>query len=203
MAKRGKKSISFVWLLLVMLLAFAGAGAVAYYYTSGGIQQPRPSKKQPVVYTRPAVTPLPRPERVEVYLAAVEHGKAYLKPVETDVQEDSRPGKLNQAMEALIAEGQKSDEGELIPTGTRLLAPVDVSGDVATIDLSHEFVDNFPGGSDQEDLTLNCIAFTLVNNSDGDVRKVRILVEGETVDSLGGHYSLDEPIEPDPEMLKP
>ncbi len=81
--------------------------------------------------------------------------------------------------------------------------PVKVKGNVATIDLSKEFQENFSGGLDQEALTLNAIIHTLVTNSEGKVKRVRILVEGEPVETLGGHLELGEPVSADSTLLKP
>ena len=81
---------------------------------------------------------------------------------------------------------QEGETGALIPKGTRLLSPIKVSHGVATVNLSVEFVNNFEGGSVQEALTLNSIAHTLVKNSGGKVRAVRILIEGKPAEPLGG-----------------
>ena len=81
--------------------------------------------------------------------------------------------------------------------------PVRSKGNIATINLSREFTDNFSGGSDQEALTVNSIVHTLVSNSGGKVNSVRILVEGETVETLGGHFELTDPVKADSTLLRP
>jgi germination protein M len=79
---------------------------------------------------------------------------------------------------------------------------VKVEKGVAVVNLSKEFVNNFSGGSDMEELTLNSIVATVVDSSGGKADRVKIQVEGKTVESLGGHLDLTGPLTPDPEIVK-
>jgi len=78
-----------------------------------------------------------------------------------------------------------------------------VKAGVAVVDLTKQFQENFSGGTMQEALTLNAIAHTVVNNSEGKVKRIRILVEGEPVETLGGAFELGEPFSADSTLLKP
>ena len=151
---------------------------------------------------KPVVTVVPEPRKVVIYVPAIAGNSPYLKA--QDRTTELKGGILDAAIETLLATaGEDGMVGQLIPRGTRLLAPVAVEKRVATVNLSREFTENFSGGSTREALTLNAIAHTLVENSDGDVRKVQILVEGKKADTLGGHFEIAEPISADSAMLKP
>ena len=78
-----------------------------------------------------------------------------------------------------------------MPEGTRLLG-ISLSGGVCTVDFSQEFLDNHPGGSAGEMITLGSIVQTLKQFEGID--KVQILVEGRIGETLG-HVLLDEPLE--------
>ena len=62
-------------------------------------------------------------------------------------------------------------------------------------------MDNFSGGSDQEALTINAIVHTIVANSSDRVSSVLVLVNGGSVETLGGHLELSYPIEADSTLL--
>jgi spore germination protein GerM len=187
MARRKRKSLSAGWLVVVAVLAVVVAAIATYFITGGG----KGSGDEPGTHrTKPTatVTEEHNERTVTVYVANITKDGMTLSPVrkKTDVAGDI----LDVAVEMQLAADDK-----LIPHGTELLSPVELTGNVATINLSKEFVDNFPGGSTQEALTLNSIARAVVDNSGGKVNKIRILVEGEAVETLGGHFSLQQPFD--------
>ncbi|MEW6583365.1 MAG: GerMN domain-containing protein, partial [Actinomycetota bacterium] len=98
---------------------------------------------------------------------------------------------LRAALEALAAgpSGAALDRG--LPAGTRILA-ADVSGGVATVDLSREFADAYPsGGAAAEFRALAPLVYT-ATGVDG-VDAVRILVEGAAPD-VPTQFDLSGPI---------
>lgn len=206
MGKRNKKSGGkFGWLFILVLVVVVAAGAVAYYASSGLRHKIVQLQTKPVV----TVTPTPSPvhiidkRKVTIYLPKVTgDGSSYLVPVTRTTS--AKGDILDVALETLIDTGKReSVYTGLIPKSTRLLSPIKVKSGIATVNLSKEFVDNFSGGSDQEALTLNSIVHTLVTNSGGKVSSVKILVEGESVETLGGHFELTDPIVADSTLLRP
>ncbi len=187
-------------LFAVCLLAFAAAGAVAFYVarvaSAPQLEQPKPASYPPAV-----ITPVQTPRTIVIYLPVKSKNGVYLAPVTKKVT--SGPAVLDAAMTALLSASKSGEAANLIPSGARLRSPVMVKNGVAIVDFSREFVNNFSGGSDEEALTLNSIAHTLVNNSGGSVQRVQILVVGEKAESLGGHFDLGEPIVPDSALLRP
>jgi germination protein M len=202
MARMGRKFPGFGVIAALALVGFVGAAAVAFYVASGSGRATEPEKARPAATRRPTITLVSERRDVTVYLPERYGKRVYLAPVV--VKAEVRGSLMDSALRALFAEGTTGGRAAgLIPDGTKLLTAVKTDGDVAEVNLSREFLDNFSGGSDQEALTLNSIVHTLVHNSGGKVGKVRLLVEGETVESLGGHFELTDPVEADSTLLRP
>lgn len=96
------------------------------------------------------------------------------------------------ALRELLQGPYPTDELEpSIPVGTRLLG-LEITGDLATADFSRELRDNFNGGAQLESLLVTAIVNTLTEFE--QIKRVQILLEGEQVESLGGHVTVDQPL---------
>lgn len=197
MARKSRRGSGIgVWVAGVVVCAIAAA--VAYYLLAGTTSRPGPSGKPSIPPPNVRVT---EESRVTLFLP-IESGDGFVlvpreKPCPAGVD------RLDQSLRALLSTNQQSGlVASLIPRGTRLLGSVRVKDGVAEVNLSREFVENFAGGSDQEALTLNAIVATAVRNSGGRAKRVRILIEGGSVESLGGHFDLSGPLTPDPRIVK-
>jgi len=90
------------------------------------------------------------------------------------------------------------DLSPAIPAGAKLLS-VRREGDILVLDVSDEFTrPEFWQGSDVAHLRLQSLVHTLTSLP--NVRAVRILVNGQVPEALGGHEELSEPVEPDPTL---
>lgn len=148
------------------------------------------SKPAPPVNSRTVTASSAETLSVKIYnTIKVTERNTYLVPSTHFIRRDVDPKEA--ALNKLFYLSRQSGEAALIPQGTRVLG-IHVDRGIATLDLSHEFVDNFHGGSLQESLTLESIVRTL--GQFRDVDRVRILVEGRAVDTLGGHFGLAEPL---------
>ena len=100
------------------------------------------------------------------------------------------------ALKALLR--YQSDSQELfcpVPHGVRLLG-LSVSPDgTATANFSKELQTEFPGGSRSEQIMVYSIVNTLAEFP--NIKRVRILLEGQPVETLGGHIAVNELLEPD------
>lgn len=201
MAKRKKKRSAGIGLFLLGTLLVVAAAFAAYYGISKLHWGVTPPKQKPQVTVTPELTPVT--ER-NIYLYLIKKDKRGYHLGRTSVATKSAGTNLDAAMDALLATNkQEGLSSGLIPEGTKLISPVEVSHGVATANLSREFLDNFAGGSEQEAATVNCIVHTLVSNGGGKVDSVQILVEGKKVESLGGHFMLTDPVSADSAMLRP
>ena len=85
----------------------------------------------------------------------------------------------------------------VIPQGTRILS-VKTKDGICTLDLSSEFVDNHPGGTAGESMTLNSIVCSLTELS--NVKKVQFLIDGQKRESYT-HAVFDQPFERNADMI--
>lgn len=202
MAKKKKRSTGSGILFILGVLVVCAAAAGAYYYMSKfpfGLKQPA---QKPIVTVTPRPVPLAPERKVYVYLPKRSTKGFYLARVAEASRE--KGDILDAALKTLLDTNKRGGmTAGLIPEGTKLLSPVRVRDGVATVDLSGEFTEKFSGGSEQEALTVNSIVHTLVSNSGGKVSSVRILVDGKTVETLGGHLELTDPVEADSTLLRP
>jgi len=85
-----------------------------------------------------------------------------------------------------------------IPKGTKLLS-IETKNGICTIDLSKEFVDNSPGGTASERMTISSVVNTLTE-LDG-IKKVQFLIEGQKR-AVYTHVVFDEPFERDESIIR-
>ncbi len=88
------------------------------------------------------------------------------------------------------------------PRGVELREVFITSQGVAYVDFSRELVQNHPGGSSAEELTVYGLSNTLIANFPA-IKMVRILVEGREISSIAGHLDLTLAYGRGPEYLRP
>lgn len=77
----------------------------------------------------------------------------------------------------LLIETPKNEKLQsAIPEGTRVLK-TELQGNIVYLDLSKEFIDNHPGGEEQENITIYSIVNTLTELN--EVEGVKILINGQ------------------------
>ncbi len=96
------------------------------------------------------------------------------------------PAPAQSALTALLA-----NPSAPLPAGTKLLS-VRVTDGLATVDFSRELCDNFTGGDSAEMRAVNSVLRTL--GQFPTVSRVQILVEEQTIDTLGGLLILSDPL---------
>ena len=123
---------------------------------------------------------------------------------------------LNSDLESLVSEdrqisrsvweklnlSQKADlilseliKGPLSEMSTRIVSPktkilsLTIQNGLATIDFSREIQNDFTGGALEEDMTIKSILWSMMQIP--GIKGVRILINGEFGDSIGGHILLD------------
>jgi len=80
-----------------------------------------------------------------------------------------------------------------IPQNVKLLGLFKDEGQMLYVDLSDEVRRNFQGDALSEYLLLKGIYESLVSNVQ-DFQDVKILVEGKEIETLGGHFYLNDPL---------
>jgi germination protein M len=92
----------------------------------------------------------------------------------------------------LIKGPRESNHFGAIPQGTQLWDLI-IKDKIAYVNFSHELIDNHPGGSFGETMTIYSVVNTLTQFP--DIEKVQFLVEGKTVETIAGHYDTRSPFE--------
>lgn len=168
-------TIAFV---VVVLAAAIGFGL---YYQSVKQQISHPS---PSVSTAKPESPETAPseqatQTVKIYRVGIEKDEEVLRPVEVKVSSEHP---IQSTLEELLKHDNSGKLANPIPEGTRLLG-VNVKNKTAIVDFSHEFADNFHGSSETETMIIESILQTL--GQFPEVKRVRLLVEGKSIDTLG------------------
>lgn len=100
------------------------------------------------------------------------------------------------ALVAALEQGSRFGGARTLPEGTELLhAYLDDAG-LLTLDLSRPFRQGSSGGARAEELTLGSLVRTLATGVP-EARRIRIVCAGVAMSSLGGHFPLDQPLDPD------
>ena len=112
------------------------------------------------------------------------------------------PAKDESIEKAVLIELMKGPETNglrgAIPNGTKLLS-IGTQNGLCTVDLSSEFVDNSPGGTASERMTLSSVVNTLTE-LDG-IDKVQFLIDGQKRE-VYTHAVFNEPFERDETIIK-
>jgi len=175
-------------LLLILLLLLLGIALLAGWRFSQQPSNPLP----------PGASEVPMRKEVILYFASHAGDRLVAEARELTGCRDEVC--LAATVEALLA-GPRHGLTAVLPPTARLLAISEENG-VATVDFSRELAAAHPGGSMSELLTVYALADTLAVNVP-HVRQVRILIEGQAVETLVGHVDLRRPVTADFRFARP
>lgn len=100
------------------------------------------------------------------------------------------------ALVAALDQGPREAGVRTLPQGTLVLHVfLDESG-LLTLDLSRQFRQGFLGGARAEELAVGSLVRTLAANVP-EAKHIRIVCAGVALSSLGGHFPLDQPLDPE------
>lgn len=133
---------------------------------------------------------------VSLYYANSNADKVVAEKREVEISIGTQIEKL--VFEELQKEPKSEGLHAAIPKGTKLLS-ASTEGGILTLNLSREFVDNSPGGSAGELMTLYSIINTMTELP--DINKVQFLIEGQKED-IYIHAVFDEPFERNEEIIE-
>jgi spore germination protein GerM len=105
---------------------------------------------------------------------------------------EDRASRARKILEELAEGPETAGAVRTIPVGTKISSVIfDDTGGVF-VDFSPELVENHPGGSTGELFTIRSIVRTLSLNFP-DVERVRVLVDGEEIETIAGHIDASVP----------
>ena len=144
--------------------------------------------------------PTPATEReITLYFAAPGAEGLQAEPRTIPVAETPTP-EVRATVEALIA-GSRRGLTPTIDPRVRLL-DVYLVDRIVVLDFSAELQTTHTGGSVNELLTIYALVNTVTANF-ADVEAVKLLVEGEEIDTLSGHVDTRYPFRPNPDWILP
>ena len=179
---------------IVIFIIVLGLLAYIDYYknlpalseTSVGGETASPSSKPPLLETR----------KIKAMLFFGAPGSPYLMPEEREITYDPALSELAANVIRELIAGPKEGYLPTVPEGTMLRHLFISQGGVAYVDFSDAMINNHPGGSEYELLTVYSIVNTLTLNFPS-IQSVQLLINGQEVETLKGHISLEEPLKQD------
>jgi spore germination protein GerM len=112
---------------------------------------------------------------------------------------ESDADRVRQVVLALI-EGSRQGLAHPLPASTSVRAVFLTADGTAYVDLSKDVLNGFTPGIENETLTVYSVVNSITKNIPS-VKKVRLLIEGQEVETLDGHADLTEALVPDSKYL--
>jgi spore germination protein GerM len=146
---------------------------------------------------RPTASPQPPPTgtiAVSLFFASSDTGEFVRETREIEACSTDIAPCIRQSLEEL-ANGPMGDLSPTIPPASTVRS-VQIKDDTAIVNMGRELVDGLPHGSSAE----MTAAYSIVNTVGFNfptVKRVKLLIEGHEVTTLGGHLDLLKPLEPD------
>jgi spore germination protein GerM len=100
-----------------------------------------------------------------------------------------------------LAEGSRQGLGHPLAASTNVRAVFLTSDGTAYVDLSNDLLSSINPGIETESLSVYSIVDSISTNIPS-VKRVKILIQGQEVDTLEGHADLTDAIVPDPMLIK-
>ena len=192
------KYIKPIWVsaavLVVAIVLVANFDNFRGLINNGGSEDPNPTILPEI--TNPADEESVEKEIITLYYANSNADKVAAEKREVEIKKDTQIERL------VFEELQKDPKSEglysVIPEGTKLLS-ASTKDSICTLDLSKEFVDNHPGGSAGELMTLYSIINTITELPGID--KVQFLIEGQKQE-VYIHAVFNEPFKRNDKLIK-
>ena len=127
-----------------------------------------------------------------LYFADPQNGLLKEEP-RTLVLENAILPRLEGILQALLT-GPTGALVSPIPRGVELRHAFVDRRQIAYVDLSSTLLDEHPGGTTAEKLTVEAILLTVLSNFPEQIQRVQILVEGAEIGTLAGHVDISRPL---------
>ncbi|GAV21640.1 GerMN domain-containing protein [Carboxydothermus pertinax] len=186
------KKILVIFLAIILMVAVTGCGLWEKIFKQKAVVPDKTEVREENVDVSQNV------EMTEVVLYFVDETGEYLVPEKRAIAKV--PSIARETLNELFLGPKTSGLKPAVPAGT-VLRDINIKPDgLCIVDLSREIVENHPGGSAAEALTVYSIVDTLCQFP--TIKKVEFRVEGEKVESLKGHMDLTIPVEKNEAMIK-
>lgn len=105
----------------------------------------------------------------------------------------SKGAQVKQLLLLLFSGPQGTGASAAFPPGFKYREVFVTEAGLAVVDLDPDSVKMLPGGTSSEFVSLYCLVRSILDNFK-DIKKVQILVGGESRESLAGHIDISEPL---------
>ncbi len=198
MSDRGKELRAYRVGLILLAAVIAVLGTVLWRVYSEYRRLKEQKPVPPAAVHQPEQLQVSRPVVAQLYFARVVEGKQRMVAIRRELP--TGLGVARSALEELLRGEVPRGCDRPLPPGTELLG-ISMQDGVATVDFSEDLRKGFKGGSDNEQVTVYAIVNTLTSLP--TIERVQILVEGESINTLGGHHDVSGPLAFDDELVAP
>lgn len=203
------KSVKIFWscltvmVMLAAMLMLGGCGTEQGQGTSAGTSSSSTQKvedKHPGKPAKPDTKPAePKEQQINIKVYYPDDQGMSLVAVTRQIKVEDPQDKYTAAMVSLMNGTKDKGCTVVIPKQTKLKS-VRVEDGLATVDFDSNMVKHFVGGSTGEEMMIGSIVNTLTEFP--EVKKVRVLIEGQPVETIAGHMDLSEPLERMKDIIK-
>jgi hypothetical protein len=204
--------VGLPWVVLAAALVLVLGAAVRHYVSGPSKSAATRSIPVPTTAGVPAAPPVGAPaedgaepaplRRLQVIVYFPSAMTTGLVGEPREIFETASPGdRVKQIIADLISGPHTGDAVALLPASTRLRQAYVLEDGTAYLDFSQELRQNLGGGSSDELLAVYSIVDSVTVNVP-EVHRVGILIEGQPVDTLGGHVDLRRPLPPDLTLIE-
>ncbi len=173
-------------LVVAVIVGLLSLGGLRRHMRSLTVTQSTEEQARRAVLEPPISTPTDKPVEAKIFWAA---GPGKVAPVEIQLPLSADPvERSRQLLQALIANPPTPDQRTL-PASTTILAFYALPDGTAIADFSESLASETPSGILSESMAVNSIVDTLAANVPR-LRRLKILIHGQEVDTLAGHVDL-------------
>jgi hypothetical protein len=130
--------------------------------------------------------------KIAAHLYFADRQNTFLKAELRVLHQPENPAQFARAIVEALIKGPQKERIRTIPVGTRLNAIYIDPDQVCYIDLSQAAKKKHPGGINSELLTIYSVVNSLILNV-SEIKRVKILIEGNEAPTLAGHINLQFP----------
>ncbi len=173
-------------LVVAVIVGLISLGGLRRHMQGLSVTQSTEEQARRAVLEPPISTPTDKPVEAAIFWAA---GSGKVAPVQIELPLSADPvERSRQLVQALIAEPPTPDQRTL-PASTTLLGFYILPDGTAVADFSDSLASEIPSGISSEAMAVNSIVRTLAANVP-QLRRLKILIHGQEVDTLAGHVDL-------------
>jgi spore germination protein GerM len=194
MKKRSKKKKGRGGILLFLVFVGVVLALVVLFYQDIFKSIKPIEKKQSVKQS------VPEAKKVVLLYFSDSEGEYLIGEKREILKKDNIKEEAKEVMTELI-NGPRGKLIRTLPPGTKLLGLELNENGIAKVNVNRSLLKDHPGGSSAEMMTVYSMTNTLALNFP-QIKRVQILIDGKTVETIAGHLSIKKPVLPNPDLIR-